>query len=1079
MKFRNSTISILRSDKMKLIKYICLIIILALVAISNSWAEQPVHEQLRKQAIQAYTDGNWKDAYLLYRQLCLETANDPGLVGKDLLQAWQCLRNLNRLSEFDTFREAVIDKNQDNWRLLQAAAGSYSQNNHWGFMVAGKFHRGQHRGGGRYVNAIQRDRVRALQLMNLALELTATEPDRQEVASFCLEYARIISRYSGYQQAWRLQYLTDLSALPDYEPGHGYGYGGSSQGAPVDPDGRPVFHKIPPNFGASKSDGERWRWLLVNAVELNPDLDSHVKYTFASFLHQQFGVQTLSAYSHYFAGRQAAIDTDSRQAEASPYVVHTLTDTETLAKLANGVRRLNLPAEFNYIRLFKEIAHNPDRGYVSNALRALAGIYENRRLYDRAVDYWKRYKKYNSSESRRHIDQITKSWGVFEPTGTQPSGRMPTVEYRFRNGSAINFQAYRIRVGRLLDDVKSYIRSKPWRLDRNKVRLDDIGWRLVHENQTRYIGREVADWDQALTPDVRHWDRRITVNLPKPLDQPGAYLLVGKIRNGNTARIIIWVSDTTLVKKPLDKQVLYYAADAVNGKPLADTRVEFFGYRTERIKDTKRYQIFHKDFSRRTDKDGRVILAPSEMENNCHWLAVVSADSRLAYLGFSSVWYPNYYDREYNQTKTLIMTDRPVYRPKQKVRFKLWVRHARYDQPDSSVYAGRSFSVRIHNPKNEQIFSRTIQADSYGGLDAEFNIPQDAPLGVYRISHGSGGAYGGNTFRVEEYKKPEFAVTVEAPEVPIMLGEKIIATIKADYYFGSPVTEATVKYKVYRTEHDDRWYPDFYWDWFYGPGYWWYGYDYAWYPGWRQWGCRRPIFSWRQHWPRQPPEVVAESEVKINQNGTVRVEIDTELTKLIHGDTDHRYTISAEVRDQSRRTIVGQGNVLVARRPFKVYAWVDRGHYRVGDSIQAGFKAQTLDRKPVQGKGLLRLLRVTYHDSEPREIEVRRWKLDTDSRGQTQIQIQASRAGQYRLSFQVSDKKNHRIEGGYVFTKSVEQEMTAPGIAFPKLKSFRINGSMRRETVSGSRSIPTVPGRRWCCSCARPTEFTCRRRSSA
>ncbi|CAB1063605.1 alpha-2-macroglobulin domain protein [Olavius sp. associated proteobacterium Delta 1] len=1001
---------------MKPTKYICLIIILALAAAANCWAGQAGHELIRKQAIQAYHDGNWKDAYLLYQQLCLEAANDPKLIGNDLLQAWQCLRNLNRLSELDTFREAVIAKHFNNWRLLRAAAASYSQNNHWGYTVAGEFHRGQHRGGGRYANAIQRDRVRALQLMTHALKLTAAEPARHEAAAFYLEYARIIIQYSGYQQAWRLQYLTDLSSLPDYESGHGYDYGRSTQGAPVDPEGRPVLHKIPTSFDAAKSDGERWRWLLVKAAELNPGLDSQVKFTFASFLHQQFGVQTLSAYSHYFAGSRAVSNEDSKKDESSPYEVHTLTDDETLARLANGVKRFDLPEEFNYIRLLNEIARNPNQGYANSALRMLAQIYENRRLYDRSVDYWISYKKYNASESRQHIDQITKNWGIFEPIGSQPSGRLPTVEYRFRNGTEVNFKAYHIRIDRLLDDVKSYIRSNPWRLDWNRVRIDDIGWRLIHENQTKYIGREAADWDLRLNPDKRHWDRRITVNLPRPLDQPGAYLLVGKIRNGNTARIIIWVSDTILVKKPLDKQVLYYAADAVKGKPLSDTKVKFFGYRTKRIKGTNRYQIFYHDFSRQTDKDGRIILAPSEMKNDYHWLALVRAGKRLAFIGFSSVWYPNYYDRQYNQMKTFIMTDRPVYRPKQKVRFKLWVRHAKYDQADASVYAGRSFSVRIHNPKNEQIFSRGIQADSHGGLDGEFDIPQDAPLGVYRISHGSGGVYGGNTFRVEEYKKPEFEVKVAAPEEPVMLGEKITAIIKAGYYFGSPVTEATVKYKVYRTEHDDRWYPTFYWDWFYGPGYWWYGYDYAWYPGWRLWGCRRPVFSWWQHWPQQPPEVVAEGEVKIGEDGTVRVEIDTELTKLIHGDKDHRYTISAEVRDQSRRTIVGQGKVLAARRPFKVYTWVDRGHYRVGDSIQAGFKAQTLDQKPVQGQGLLRLLRITYRDNAPQESEVGRWKLDTDPQGQTQIQLQASRAGQYRLSFQVTDLKNHTIEGGYVFT---------------------------------------------------------------
>ncbi len=362
------------------------------------------------------------------------------------------------------------------------------------------------------------------------------------------------------------------------------------------------------------------------------------------------------------------------------------------------------------------------------------------------------------------------------------------------------------------------------------------------------------------------------------------------------------------------------------------------------------------------------------------------------------------------------MTDRPVYRPKQNVRFKLWVRQAKYDQADTSNFAGQRFTVTMYNPKNEQVYSQNIQADDYGGLEGEYLIPADAALGVYQISHGAGSVYGGNTFRVEEYKKPEFEVKVEAPQEPVMLGEKISAIIKANYYFGSPVTEATVKYKVYRTEHDGRWYPTFNWDWFYGPGYWWYGYDYSWYPGWSRWGCERPVWSWWQNGSRQQPEVVADGEVKIAADGTVRIEIDTELAKLIHGDTDHRYTISAEVRDQSRRTIVGQGDVLVARRPFKVYAWTDRGHYRVGDTVRAGFKVQTLASKPVQGKGLLRLHRITYRDNAPQETEVSHWKLDPDAEGRADIQIQASRSGQYRLSLTVTDTKNRTIEGGYIFT---------------------------------------------------------------
>ncbi|NNL76448.1 MAG: alpha-2-macroglobulin, partial [Desulfobacterales bacterium] len=990
-------------------------ILLLTLAPASLLAQQTDHIGIRRQAQKAFQDGNWKVAYQSYRQLCLEVTPDTKMVGNDLLQAWRCLRNLNRLDELDSFREDVITKHIDNWRLLQAAARSYHQNNHWGYMVAGEFHRGAHRGGGTYVNSIRRDRVRAMQLMNRALNLALKEPAKSEVANFYLEFADIMRRYSGYNQAWRLQYLTDLTSLPDYEPGHGYGYG-RVQGAPVDAEGLPVFHMVPASFDSATSDGQRWRWLLANAGELNPQLDSYTKYIFASFLHEQFGVQTLASYGPYFAPALSPSDSDTKREEPSPYEVHTLTDTETLAKLAIGVKRFNLPEEFNHITLFKEIVESPNKGYADDAARTLAQIYENRRIYDRAVDHWKIYQQYNKSEAQRHIDQIIANWGVFEPVGVQPSGSLTSVEYRYRNGMRVNLKAYRIRIKPLIRDVKAYLRSNPWRLDWQRVNVNNIGWRLVHENQTRYVGNKTADWNLKLDPDKRHWDRRVTIKLPKALAQAGAYLLVAEMQNGNTARVIIWVSDTTIIKKPLNKQVLYYVADAVNGKPLAGATIDFFGYRTQQVKGKNRYRIRHKNFSRQTDEDGQVILLPEEMENNMNWLATVSADGRMAFLGFSSIWYPNYYDREYNQTKTLTMTDRPVYRPQQSVRFKLWMRHAKYDKADTSNFAGQRFTVKISNPKNEQVYSKSIQADDYGGLEGEYAIPADAALGVYRITHGTASIYGGNTFRVEEYKKPEFEVTVEAPQEPVMLGEKISAVIKADYYFGSPVTEATVKYKVYRNEHDGRWYPKFYWDWFYGPGYWWYAYDYSWYPGWGLWGCVRPVWSWWQHWPRQQPEVVADGEVKIAADGTVRIEIDTALAKLIHGDTDHRYTISAEVRDQSRRTIVGQGDVLVARRPFKVYAWTDRGHYRVGDTVRAGFKVQTLAAKPVQGKGLLRLHRITYRDTVPQETEVHRWKLDPDAAGRADIQIQASRPGQYRLAFAVTDSKNHTIEGGYIFT---------------------------------------------------------------
>ncbi len=41
-----------------------------------------------------------------------------------------------------------------------------------------------------------------------------------------------------------------------------------------------------------------------------------------------------------------------------------------------------------------------------------------------------------------------------------------------------------------------------------------------------------------------------------------------------------------------------------------------------------------------------------------------------------------------------------------------------------------------------------------------------------------------------------------------------------------------------------------------------------------------------------------ENEVAVDKDGNVKVEIDTSVAKAIHGDTDHKYEISAEVTDQ-------------------------------------------------------------------------------------------------------------------------------------------------------------------------------------
>ena len=980
--------------------------------LSPAGGVEPAGNQPRRDALQkTFRDGNFKDAYEGFRKLALDPDDEPLKVGEDLDMATQCLRRLNRTDEIDAFREAVIKLHAGNWRLLWAAARNYMHTEHQGYIVAGEFHRGRKRGGGQVVNATDRDRIRALQLMVEAMPMAQEDDNHPAVGNFLLELAQMFLNNRGHGEAWRLQTLSDLAVLPDYEPG--WGYYGRAPGAPVDEEGNPVFHRVPKSFEAAQTDGERWRWCLEQTVEFNPGRKNEVRLQFAGFLLNQFGVETMAQHGWRF-GRMETDDT--KEDESGTYALHTLAEDETIARLASGVKRLQLPDEFNFIKVCQQIADDPETGYAEQALSRLAQISENRRQYPKAADYWRRLiKEHGANASNRRnwqnrLDQITENWGRFESVTTQPAGQGATVEFRFRNAAEARFTAHEINVPKLLDDLKAYLKSRPPKLDHNRMNIGNLGYMLVRQNQKQYVGREVADWKLPLEPRKNHFDKRITVTTP--LQKPGAYLVTARMSDGNTSHIILWLADTAIAKKPLNGKTLYFVADAVTGRPIPKANVEFFGWRPER-RDNRRFEVLTQQFAEFTDADGQIITDPKDQPQNHQWIIIArTPEGRFAYLGFTGVWYSNYHDAEYRATKVYTITDRPVYRPGHTVKYKFWVRHAKYDRDDTSDFAGRSFTVEIHNPKRERIVEKQLTADDHGGIEGTFELPDDAPLGVYGLNIQN---QGGGSFRVEEYKKPEFEVTVDAPTEPVMLGEKIEATIKANYYFGSPVTSAKVKYKITRTSHTQRWYPPGPWDWFYGPGYWWYAYDSPWYPGWGEWGCRAPLPFW---WPQRhdPPEVVADREVEIGEDGTVTVEIDTALAKAIHADQDHRYEITAEVIDQSRRTIVGSGTVLVARKPFKVYAWLHRGYYRVGEVVKANFSARTLDAKPVQGSGKLTLMEIRYKDGQPVETPIRTWDVDTDDQGQAQHWVRATRSGQYRLSYKLTDAADHTIEGGYLFT---------------------------------------------------------------
>src|SRR4029077_3123389 len=90
------------------------------------------------------------------------------------------------------------------------------------------------------------------------------------------------------------------------------------------------------------------------------------------------------------------------------------------------------------------------------------------------------------------LEQIVGNWGQFESVMSQPAGRGATVEFRFRNAKRVEFVPQQVNIRKLLDDVKTYLKSKPKQLEWERMNVSEIGYRLFLGKKKENIGAQDA-----------------------------------------------------------------------------------------------------------------------------------------------------------------------------------------------------------------------------------------------------------------------------------------------------------------------------------------------------------------------------------------------------------------------------------------------------------------------------------------------------------------------------------------------------------------------------------------------------------
>ncbi|MBI4862177.1 MAG: hypothetical protein HY815_18255 [Candidatus Riflebacteria bacterium] len=606
------------------------------------------------------------------------------------------------------------------------------------------------------------------------------------------------------------------------------------------------------------------------------------------------------------------------------------------------------------------------------------------------------------------------------------AGQPVQIPIIHRNVTRVHFAACPIDLDRFIQENLEKVK-----LDR----MDDVGNAfgalynpgnalLSRQTQGRpmheaYRGPVVAEWDAAVIDDGSFRTTRSTI--ASPLSQRGCYLIVASVPGqGEDSRNLLLLQDTAVVVKKLEEKELFWVVNAGDGAPIAGAEL------THLVITSRWERRGHEPGERqhwavetavgKTDKEGvSLFRVPGKARPSYpHVITVARTPSGgMAFHGVTHWSHIRGGSVLLSGRRGAVFTDRPVYRPDQSVRFKLWVRDLR-DGVYQSAAQGATVTVDVRDPRGGQVASRSLALDAHGGASDAFRLAKGCPLGMYRIDV-RGVKLAGARFRVEEYKKPEFEVTVETRTDLARPGDRVEGMVRARYAFGAPVTQGRVTYRIFRQEYSHRHAAPGSWDWLYGPGYGRSHHAYDWFPWWRLWGPR-PC-SWSPWWgpaPAPERELVTEGTGDLGAGGELPFTVDTTRARQDHPDQDHLYTVEAQVVDRSRRTIEGSGQVKVTRQEFAVFVEADRGHYRPGQQVSLKIKAVTANDTPVAVPGKVTVTQVVYGgagNADVTERPDRTFDLATDARGDLSLDLKLERSGHFKVAFETADSQKRPVIG--------------------------------------------------------------------
>jgi len=438
-------------------------------------------------------------------------------------------------------------------------------------------------------------------------------------------------------------------------------------------------------------------------------------------------------------------------------------------------------------------------------------------------------------------------------------------------------------------------------------------------------------------------------------------------------RIITWIQATHIGLDAFvdDRDLVGWTSSLDDGRPLAG--VELSLDRTTVASDAQGL--------------GRLAL-PDEGAT----VLVARLGDDVAMLPRSTNWYRvNGWSRtsKPDAVRWYVADDRHLYRPGEDVKVKGWLRvigaGPRGDVQRLGAGVG-SVMWRLRDARQNEIANGTATINALGGFDLALKLPPTMNLGGAALLLQVKGSEWTHGFRVEEFRRPEFAVTSETGEGPHMVRGHAMVTVAAKYYAGGPLPNADVAWRVRTTRGSFT--PPNRRDFTFG----------TWVPWWEYDG----------HFDRPEIENFAGQTDSAGRH-VLRIDFDG-------GGRPRATNVHAEasVQDVNRQAWTSASNLLV--HPASVYVGLKTDRYFVerGQPLPVDLVVADLEGKAVAGRPVeVRAERLDWKQqrSEWKEVAVARQDCAVTSSAETsRCTFTAKEGGTYRITARVIDAEGRANE---------------------------------------------------------------------